>query len=558
MSHTTAFCFLGILVGVGLCQCQSSSSQLQLEVASADALVTESPSSPSSPDAVVSSVPLHVDAAPAAANLLVASESTLRSVSHAMPFFSSPECSEAFKPGSGGEGFGSLGPMQSSRGKWLVFKPGRDGMWYAHSASGVFPVCSAAPLGTVLGELQRVPVDVQRSRLHIMEASATPLHKPCVYVGRLGLLGGTPTYRPIEWRPGHHIRLSSCDSRTEVYHIPLLPGYRYWGYREDPGSVVQRASCSIRYVAASSKEAINQLSTYDDECALESRLLADVAAGLVNLGAVEGRGGIRQMPKDAGLYASRFSHEALVIYASTGENTLFWQDSRVDVQLEIGMERISPEEEIAQRAVQELLQLQCEDVALRAKLKRNQEKALAARDRARKKPPHPSSVVKGMAFGACEWKKYFKVNVGEETPLPSNLEEILHAKAPFLLEDEQASQRVRENHILTLIPAQVDGEPFTLDKLGSLIQPHFPDNDRQELGCNSHGFLYYSPYLTSDDRTKPLSRSSYWLLLPKTILEGSRNKRYADRKRMVLRYQSAGYRLPHVLEMSTALLSHYV
>ena len=290
MSHTTAFCFLGILVGVGLCQCQSSSSRLQLEAAFANALVTESPSSPSSPDAVVSSVLSHADAAPVAANPLAASEPTLRSVSHAMPFFSSPECSEACKPGSGGERSGSLRPMQSSRGKWLVFKPGDDGLWYAHSASGVFPVRSAGPLGTVLGELQRVPVDVQRSHLHIMAANATPLHKPCVYVGRLGLLGGMQADRPIEWLPGPHIRLSSCDSRTEVYHILLPPGYRYWGYCEGPGSVIQRASCSIRYVAASSEEAINQLSTYDDERALESRLLADVAAGLVNLGSVDGRG----------------------------------------------------------------------------------------------------------------------------------------------------------------------------------------------------------------------------------------------------------------------------
>ena len=167
-------------------------------------------------------------------------------------------------------------------------------------------------------------------------------------------------------------------------------------------------------------------------------------------------------------------------------------------------------------------------------------------------------VAKVMAFGASDWKKYFKVDVGKEPPLPPDIEAILNSEAPFLLEDEQARQRVRDNHLLTLIPAKVNGEPFTLDKLSSLIQPHFPDNNKQELGDNSRGFHYYSEYLTSAQRIKPLSRSSYWLLLPKTILKDSRNKTYSDREDMVSRYQSVGYRLPHVLEVATALLSHYV
>jgi len=197
------------------------------------------------------------------------------------------------------------------------------------------------------------------------------------------------------------------------------------------------------------------------------------------------------------------------------------------------MERIAPEEEAAQRAAQ------------------------VSADRERLSQSG-SSVVKSMAFGASDWKKYFKVDVGKEPPLPPNIEEILNAEALFLLEDERAKRRVRDNHLLTLLPAQVDGEPFTLDKLGSLIQPHFPDNAKQELGDNSHGFRYYSPYLAPDNRTEPLAKSSYWLLLPKTILEGSRSKSYTDRKDMVSQYQESGYRLPHALEVATALLSHYV
>jgi hypothetical protein len=162
------------------------------------------------------------------------------------------------------------------------------------------------------------------------------------------------------------------------------------------------------------------------------------------------------------------------------------------------------------------------------------------------------------AFDAAAWKKYFRVDVGQEPPLPKNIEDILDKKAPFLLEDEKSPQRVCDNHLLTLLPAEVNGEAFTLDKLGELILPYFPDNNKQELGNNSHGYGFYSGYLTSENRTNPPSPSSYWLLLPKTILEGSRSKSFSEQKNMVSEYCSSGYRLPRALEVATSLLSHYM
>ena len=148
------------------------------------------------------------------------------------------------------------------------------------------------------------------------------------------------TGRAVEWRPGPHIRLStSNDTRTEVYHIPLPAGYRYWGYRERPGSMVQRASCTIRYVEAESEEEINRLEGCQDEGSLDAHLSANFANG-VNLGALGGGGHRAQRHSRHGGQTSRFTHAALVVYASTKKNNLLKKESRVDVQLDIGIERV--------------------------------------------------------------------------------------------------------------------------------------------------------------------------------------------------------------------------
>ncbi|MEM9417309.1 MAG: toll/interleukin-1 receptor domain-containing protein [Bacteroidota bacterium] len=162
-----------------------------------------------------------------------------------------------------------------------------------------------------------------------------------------------------------------------------------------------------------------------------------------------------------------------------------------------------------------------------------------------------------LAFGASDWKKYFGVDVGAVPPLPGNIDEILNSASPFRLEDEKSRQRVGANHLLTLIPATVDGVPFTLDKLGELILRYFPENNRKDLGSKSHGFRYYSTYLTTKNRSSPLSSTSYWLLLPKTILPDSRSKDWSSQKALASAYIGSGYGIPRALEVATSVLSHY-
>jgi hypothetical protein len=67
-------------------------------------------------------------------------------------------------------------------------------------------------------------------------------------------------------------------------------------------------------------------------------------------------------------------------------------------------------------------------------------------------------------LGEVEWKYYFG-DVGPAPDLPSNMGAILDSTCPFW-----PGKKVRDTHLLVLIPATVNGEPFTLNLLGELIQ----------------------------------------------------------------------------------------
>ncbi len=69
-----------------------------------------------------------------------------------------------------------------------------------------------------------------------------------------------------------------------------------------------------------------------------------------------------------------------------------------------------------------------------------------------------------LAFGQKEWTRYFG-DVGEVPPLPENIAQILDISCPLW-----ENKKVSDTHPLTLIPAQVNSRPFSLDLLGELIK----------------------------------------------------------------------------------------
>jgi hypothetical protein len=150
------------------------------------------------------------------------------------------------------------------------------------------------------------------------------------------------------------------------------------------------------------------------------------------------------------------------------------------------------------------------------------------------------------AFGAGAWWQYFG-DVGREPPLPDNIVEIWNGPCPFW-----RPRKVKDTHLLVLIPATVDGEPFSLDLLRERVQ--WP-----------RGGGHFTSY--SDDSEAPIfkefgaqsPKKSYWVLMTRDVLEGSRDQTYAYQQELLdAERRDLPYELPGVLEAVTAILSHYV
>ena len=151
-------------------------------------------------------------------------------------------------------------------------------------------------------------------------------------------------------------------------------------------------------------------------------------------------------------------------------------------------------------------------------------------------------------FGPREWCRYFG-EVGEAPSLPAYMDEILHGPCPFW-----PDKTVKDTHLLVLIPSTVDGRAFNLDLLGELVQRP------RGGGHSTQYFLYDDEVQRSLGDAYP--SSSYWVLMTRDVLEGSRSKPYTAQQALVAArtYYIAypPYEIPRVLEAATVMLTHYV
>jgi hypothetical protein len=157
------------------------------------------------------------------------------------------------------------------------------------------------------------------------------------------------------------------------------------------------------------------------------------------------------------------------------------------------------------------------------------------------------TVIPLMVFGAQAWNQYYG-EVGEEPALPADMEVTLDASCPFW-----PGKQVKDTHLLVLIPAQVDGKPFTLDLLVELIKS--PKGGGNETQCR-----YYDSAVQSQVGNETQA-SSYWVLLTRDVLPGSRCKGYGAQKELVSAHASRTglhYKMPKALEAATAILTHHV
>ncbi|MGA8164513.1 MAG: U-box domain-containing protein, partial [Waddliaceae bacterium] len=158
-----------------------------------------------------------------------------------------------------------------------------------------------------------------------------------------------------------------------------------------------------------------------------------------------------------------------------------------------------------------------------------------------------------IAFGKADWERYFG-EVEEEPPLTDDIKKILQGPCPFW-----KGKRVEETHLLTFIPAMVNGIPLSLNYLEQLI--------RQPRGGG-----HATKYTSSNEVQKGYGHyrgPHRWVWMTKDILEGSKYWDFFEQKTLYSscrgKYASPAwasalffsYELPNVLEATVSILMHH-
>ena len=142
-----------------------------------------------------------------------------------------------------------------------------------------------------------------------------------------------------------------------------------------------------------------------------------------------------------------------------------------------------------------------------------------------------ASLLPAQALGAAAWAHLG--DVGEEPPLPENMEAILAEPCPTALGLKRFGTTIGETHILVLIPATLNGEKLTLERFKTLLDSRDgPKITRWLPGGNGNNH----------------AAVSYWALISKDCIQGSKSKTYAQQKQMVAQLGDR-YRLPKFIEM---------
>ncbi len=148
-------------------------------------------------------------------------------------------------------------------------------------------------------------------------------------------------------------------------------------------------------------------------------------------------------------------------------------------------------------------------------------------------------LVKGMAFGREEWLKFYDLDLGREPLLPRDIIEILNM--PCYMD---STRNLRDTHILTLIP-----KDLSLKSLGLLAKKYFN---------TTTGYEYVDQCFL---KTEKPNDKSYWVLMSKGILKGSKNKWPIKQEKMIAELSqkaNVNCELPTPLEAAASIITHQV
>ncbi|MBA3603932.1 MAG: hypothetical protein H0W50_09920 [Parachlamydiaceae bacterium] len=150
------------------------------------------------------------------------------------------------------------------------------------------------------------------------------------------------------------------------------------------------------------------------------------------------------------------------------------------------------------------------------------------------------NLIKETAFGKEEWLKFYDLDTGIEPMLPRDIIEILNS--PCYMDPTRS---LKDTHILTLIPKDVSVKSF-----GELAKKYFPI---------STGYAYafeaiLEKLVTPNDK-------SYWALMSKDVLNGSRGECFETQYEMVgklSQHAMVNCEVPSALEAAISILTHQV
>ena len=161
-----------------------------------------------------------------------------------------------------------------------------------------------------------------------------------------------------------------------------------------------------------------------------------------------------------------------------------------------------------------------------------------------------SSKVPDMAFGKAKWEKYIG-EVGEEPPLPADIDKILKDRCPFSF----WPKRIEQTHMLVLIPETVNGKPLTLQYLGELVK-------NPKSNGNSTHFKHPKDTETFKKHCdKPVAKS-HWVLMFKDLFPNTVDKLYSEQQTLVESFNRKNkkyqYHIVKVLEAATCNFMEHI
>jgi len=160
----------------------------------------------------------------------------------------------------------------------------------------------------------------------------------------------------------------------------------------------------------------------------------------------------------------------------------------------------------------------------------------------------------GNFVGQEEWDEVYPgMDIGEVPPLPEYITEGL-LNSESVMQGEKwgygAQTRIKDTHVLTLIPESLDEVPLTINSFHNELKEAQSTENKDRL-------LWELDWHAGDPVCNERKRS-HWMLLSKSVLPNTLNKTYEDQLKELKQEAYSNYEVPGVREVIVSVLMHYM